>query len=220
MTLLHPGPFPPQNPPWHQWKKIILNSSDWQNTTCHASPSGCQTQQYRPPSVCMLPNNCTITSTSNSWHSVTDQIDETVVQVCNLGDMWKAPYGPGCSRGCWTASELWRRVKDWKYCHPTWGAFSSQLHLHLVWSFAPLYLVVLSCLNHQQNHDYSFNDNGVHLVVEGNLQELSLTAEDEGWAAVALVELPWRRWDLPSWRGWDRVSRWWWWWQQNENLNI
>ena len=87
MTLLHPGPFPPQNPPWHQWKKIqiILNSSDWQNTTCHASPSGCQTQQYRPPSVCMLPNNCTITSTSNSWHSVTDQIDETVVQVCNLG---------------------------------------------------------------------------------------------------------------------------------------
>ena len=69
MTLLHPGPFPPQNPPWHQWKKIqiILNSSDWQNTTCHASPSGCQTQQYRPPSVCMSPNNCTITSTSNSW---------------------------------------------------------------------------------------------------------------------------------------------------------
>ena len=53
-----------------------------------------------------------------------------------------------------------------------------------------MYLVVLCCLHHQQNHDYSFNDNGVHLVVEGNLQELSLVAKDEGWAAVALVELP------------------------------
>ena len=45
----------------------------------------------------------------------------------------------------------------------------------------------------QQDHGHMYHDEiNVHLVVEGHLQQLALAAQDEGGAAVTLVELPCR----------------------------